>query len=287
MTNDPAISLVCSTIGRPADLMRLLDSLDRCTGRERFELILVDQSENQACARLLAERPPAGPYTTTTSERGLSLGRNAGLKYANAPVVAFPDDNCQYLPDTVTRALAVLDARPHLAGVSGMQVTESGTPSMLRWAARPTTVTRRNFLHTTISSTLFLRRRALERVGPFDEGIGAGAPGPVGAGEDSDIVLRLLAAGEQLDYLPDIRVRQDDERGAPNEAFVGKMYRYGVGQGHLWRKHELPAWHLLHLSARKFAGSGVRLLRGRPTAARADLAFLRGTLAGWRPGARP
>jgi glycosyltransferase involved in cell wall biosynthesis len=280
--SDPEISLVCSTIGRPGALARLLDSVRACDRPERIEFVLVDQSTDQACARLLAEHPTPGPYEITTSDPGLSVGRNVGLRLATAPVVAFPDDNCRYRPDTVDRALEALEARAGLAGVSGTQITGSGEPSMLRWLSRSAAVSRRNFLHTTISSTLFLRRPALERVGPFDEGIGAGAPGPVGAGEDSDIVLRLLAAGESLHYRPDIQICQDDDRDAPGPEFVDKMRRYGVGQGHLWRKHDLPASHLLYLSARKLAGSAIRLLRGRPVLARADLAFLRGTLDGFR-----
>lgn len=280
--SDPLISLVCSTIGRPSALARLLDSVRASDRPERIEFVLVDQSTDQACARLLAEHPPPGPYEITTSDPGLSIGRNVGLKLATAPIVAFPDDNCRYRPDTADRALAVLASRADLAGVSGTQITGSGEPSMLRWLSHPAAVSRRNFLHTTISSTLFLRRPALERVGPFDEGIGAGAPGPIGAGEDSDIVLRLLAAGESLAYQPEIRVYQHDDRDVPGPEFVDKMRRYGVGQGHLWRKHDLPAAHLLYLSARKLAGSAVRLLRGRPVLARADLAFLHGTLAGFR-----
>lgn len=281
----PAISLVCSTIGRPVALSRLLDSVRACERPEQIEFVLVDQSSDQGCARLLAEHPPPGPYEITTSDRGLSVGRNVGLKLATAPVVAFPDDNCRYGPGTVDLALEALAGRRDLAGVSGTQITGSGEPSMLRWLSRSTEVSTRNFLYTTISSTLFLRRPALERVGPFDEGIGAGAPGPIGAGEDSDIVLRLLAAGESIDYRPDIRIYQDDDRDTAGPEFIDKMRRYGVGQGHLWRKHDLPATHLLYLSARKLVGSGVRVLRGRPVLARADLAFLHGTLDGFRGSA--
>jgi glycosyltransferase involved in cell wall biosynthesis len=279
---EPLISLVCSTVGRPDALDRLLDSLAASPLAERIELVVVDQSAARCCARLVERRPPPGPWTIASSARGASVGRNVGLVLATGPVVAFPDDNCWYAPDTVPQVLQVLRDRPGLAGLSGRQLTAAGNPSMLRWLTRPTLVTRRNFLRTTICSTLFIRRDALTTVGPFDETIGVGAPGWVGAGEESDLVLRLLAAGHVMDYRPDIVVYQDDDRDAPTERFVEKMLRYGVGQGHLWRRHRLSVGHLLYLSARKLAGSGVRALRGRTVLARADLAYLRGTVAGWR-----
>jgi len=279
---DPILSLVCSTVGRAPALAELLDSLAASPIAERVEFVLVDQSVDGRCIHLLESRPPRGPWSTAVSGRGVSVGRNAGLELATAPIVAFPDDGCRYAPETLPQVLGFLGGRPDLAGVSGRQVTASGAPSMLRWMPDASPVSRRNFFRTTISSTLFVRRAALRRIGPFDETMGAGSPGWIGAGEESDLVLRLLRAGQRLDYRPEILVYQDDDRDMPTDSFVDKMLRYGVGQGHLWRRHRLPVAHLMYLSARKLAGSGMRALRGRTVLARADLAYLRGTVAGWR-----
>lgn len=100
-----------------------------------------------------------GPVHAARSPRGVSTGRNAGTQVVTAPVVAYPDDNCWYKPDTLEAVARILDEQPELAGVSGMQVTEDGQPSMQRWLRRPTTVTRLNFPRTSISSTLFSARR--------------------------------------------------------------------------------------------------------------------------------
>lgn len=280
--NEPLISLVCSTIGRPESVRRLLDSIAASDVADRIEFVLVDQSPDHACIQVLKEQPPIGPWLTATSARGASVGRNVGTGLANAPVVAYPDDNCWYPPDTVRKVLGILDERPDLAGVSAQQVTSGGTPSMLRWLDRELPVTRTNFMRTSICSTMFLRRSSLPSPAPFDEGIGTGSAGWRGAGEESDLLLRIIAAGHTVLYRPDLRVYQDDDRNAITDEFVAKMLKYGVGIGHLWRRHRLSTTQLGYHSARKLAGSGIRAARGERTLARSDIAYLRGVLAGWR-----
>ena len=53
MTNGVALSVIVSTIGRPDDLRRLIDSLIAQDRRDELELIVVDQSEDGSCIALL------------------------------------------------------------------------------------------------------------------------------------------------------------------------------------------------------------------------------------------
>ncbi len=172
-------------------------------------------------------------------------------------------------------------AEPGLAGLSGRQQTLDGRPSMLRWPERGGPVTRTNFMKTSIMSGMFFRRGRLDRVGRFDEGMGVGSAGWYGAGEESDLLLRVLADGGQVRYDPGLVVLQDEPRDEADARFVAKMLRYGCGNGHLWRVHRLPRWLLAWYSARKAVGAAVRFTLGRTALARADLAYLRGTWAGW------
>jgi glycosyltransferase involved in cell wall biosynthesis len=286
----PALTLVVTTIGRPADLRRLLASVEASTAAASVELVVCDQSEDGSCAAVLAESGTPVRWQVTTSGRGASVGRNAGLLIATAPLVGFPDDNCWFPPDTLQRVIDALTADAGLAGLSGQQRTVDGRPSMLRWLPSPGPVTRDNFMRTSIMSTMFFRRDVLDRVGPFDEGMGVGSAGWYGAGEESDLLLRVLAEGGRVHYDPELVVLQDETRDDADPAFVRKMLRYGCGNGHLWRVHHLPRRQLAWYSARKGVGAVVRAARGQRTLARADLAYLRGTWAGWtdrRPGDWP
>lgn len=286
---DPLISLVCSTMGRPVALKRLLDSLAATDGAASIEFILVDQSESQECAQLLRDYQLRGPWAVAWSGPGVSVGRNVGIGVANAAVPAFPDDNCWYAPDTILEVLAALAARPDLAGVSGKQLTAGGQPSALRWRKNETLIGRTNFTRTSISSTLFLRRSALPSAAPFDEGLGVGSSGWRGAGEESDLLLRLIGAGHRVAYMPEIHVYKDDPRDYKEvprdefaDAYIAKALKYGVGIGHLWRRHRLSKVQLTYHSARKVVGSGLLAARGERTLARSQIAYVRGMVAGWR-----
>uniref|UniRef100_A0A5Q5CDF7 Glycosyl transferase, family 2 n=1 Tax=Mycobacterium sp. (strain JLS) TaxID=164757 RepID=A0A5Q5CDF7_MYCSJ len=278
---DPVLSLVCTTVGRPEALRRLAASVAASEMAERVEFVLVDQSVDQSCTQVIRAMNLPGPVHVTTSGRGASAGRNAGTPLATAPIVGYPDDNCWYPPRTLRAVVETLAEHPELSGVGGIQVTDDGRPSMLRWRDRPDVITRRNFMHTSICSTVFLRRTALPSAAPFDEWIGTGSPGLRGAGEESDLLLRVIAAGHTLGYRPELRIFQDDHRDEPTEAFIEKMHKYGVGNGHLWRRHRLAPHRLAYYSARKLVGAGLHTVRREPVLARADLAFLSGQLRGW------
>jgi hypothetical protein len=282
-TGAPALSLVVTTVGRPREFARLLRSVTADDAAGSVELVLVDQSPERSCARVL-EEAGAGPLArtaVTTSGRGAARGRNAGLALATAPLVGFPDDNCWYPPGALAQVLRAFAADPALACLSGRQATEDGRPSMLRWLPSPAPVTRRNFMRTTIMSTMFFSRPAVDAAGGFDESMGVGSAGWFGAGEESDLLLKVLDAGGRARYDPELTVLQDEPRDAVDEAFVAKMLRYGCGMGHLWRLHRLPLDQFAWYSARKAAAVLVRGASGRAALARADAAYLRGTLAGY------
>lgn len=282
MNQGPSLAIVVSTIGRAAEFRRLLQSVQDCPRAGEIELVVVDQSDDQRCIAVLAEREWTMTTRALTSGRGASVGRNAGLAQTTAPLVAFPDDDAWYPAATLAAVIDRLTAGPELAGLCGRQLTEDGRPSMLRWQRAAGPVTARNFLRTSIMSTMFFRRSWLDEVGEFDEAMGVGSASWYGACEESDLLLRVVEAGGRIEYLPELTVFQQEPRDSPDEAFVQKMLSYGCGQGHLWRKRNLSRVQLGYFLARKLAAAGVRAGRGERTLARADLAWLRGNLAGLR-----
>src|SRR5256885_2707306 len=97
----PAISLICTTVGRPKELGRLLQSVLTNSSQDEIEFILVDQGKDQASTRVLTEMTLPGPVRATTTGRGASLGRNVGICLSTADIVTFPNDNCWYPADTI------------------------------------------------------------------------------------------------------------------------------------------------------------------------------------------
>lgn len=282
MTAAPELAVVVSTIGRRESFRRLMESVEKSTVARSVELVVVDQSDDGRCAAVLDERDWSMAVRSATSAPGASLGRNTGLALTTAPLVAFPDDDAWYPEDTLGRVIEAFRTGEALAGLCGRQVTADGRPSMLRWQHQPGLVTARNFLRTSIMSTMFFDRSWLDKVGPFDEDMGVGSPSWYGACEESDLLLRVIEAGGSVPYDPALLVYQDEPRDQPDQAFVTKMLKYGCGQGHLWRKRRLSRPQLAYYCARKLAAASVRAARGDRTLAAADLAWLRGNIAGFR-----
>jgi cellulose synthase/poly-beta-1,6-N-acetylglucosamine synthase-like glycosyltransferase len=234
----------------------------------------------------VAALDPALRWFRTTSPRGASAGRNAGLRLATGDLVGFPNDNTWYLPDTLPRLVARFDGDPGLDGLCVPLATADGRPAMLRWPARPVAVSRGNFHRTAIMPGMFFRRSLVTAAGGLDETIGTGSAGPAQSGEESDLLLRLLDGGARVGYEPGIVVRNDEPRDRLDAAFVTKMAGYGVGQGYLWRRHRLSRLLLGALVARKGVAAPVRLLRGQRLLARADVAWAKGCLAGYLAAGR-
>lgn len=277
----PELSIVVSTIGRPDAMARLLDSLVSQTAVDKFELIVVDQSDDQESARVVNAASLPFRAVTTTSGRGACRGRNVGTALAQGQILAFPDDNCLYTPDAVTEVVDLMSSTPRVGILSGLLVTAEGSPSMLRWPNVRTAITRSNVQRTAIEATMFIRRDVFASVGGFDESIGVGSAGPYQAGEATDLILRALSTDTEAVFDPRVRIIHEDSRQAIEQNYSGKMRGYGRGIGRVYRINHLPAYEVAYYASRKVAAAVVRTFRGRRDLSHADLAWAAGLVSGY------
>ena len=68
----PTVSLVCSTIGRPTDLVRLLDTLEATPDPSVMEFILVDQSDDKVSTDIRTLREDAAAQTGEDADQRAS-----------------------------------------------------------------------------------------------------------------------------------------------------------------------------------------------------------------------
>ncbi|MCC6538510.1 MAG: glycosyltransferase [Bryobacterales bacterium] len=212
---------------------------------------------------------------------GLSRSRNEALPHASGDVIVFPDDDCVYEPGTLGAVRAVLTAQPELAGVCGMVATLEGRPFALRWPTASEPVTKRRVWRQAMSSCIFLRRHATDAAGLFDETLGLGAGTPWISGEETDYLLRVLAAGFPLRFDPAIRVRHPQPAQRFNEAGRARAYGYALGMGRVLKQHRFPWVDAAYYCARPALGSAAWLLRGRLAEARYYAKVARGRMEGW------
>lgn len=285
----PLFSLVVSTIGRDAQLQRLCRSLIRQSLRD-FELIVIDQSAGGAMRSVLAEFRGEIDIVYRMSRPGLSHGRNVGMAAARGRILCFPDDDCWYRPDTLATVAAFFRAHPDIHLLSGSATDEKGVP-IGRWDAHAGAIRRRNVLRRCISITLFARSEVVAAVGGFDERIGAGSGTEFGSGEETDFLLRAMAARYLAWFDPALVIHHPDTRWGDTSG--DKAYRYGTGMGLLIRRHRLGARALLPSLIRPLGGSLLMLAQGRPDRAWYYWRSMQGRLWGWRhasrvsPAARP
>ena len=277
-------SLVLATIGRIREVERFLKSLEAQAYRE-FELIVVDQNEDERLSPILATYRERFSLLHLRSEPGLSRARNAGLLYITGDVVTFPDDDCWYSPEILELIARFFSDRPELDGFSGRIVDEQGRSGIAKWFDKqPGMLSRFNAWKRVTSVTLFLRRSVIEEVGEFDRALGVGSGTDWAAGEDTDYALRAIEAGFKIYYRPDIRVFHPSPSGHNGYDYLklaDRAYRYGVAMGQVWRKHDYPLWFVGYYLLRPVGGAILSLVRGHKNKAHYHLSAFRGRLRGW------
>jgi glycosyltransferase involved in cell wall biosynthesis len=211
----PRVSVLLPVFDAADTLAACLRSIERQTLRE-WECVVVDDGSGDgsaAVARRFAAadarfRVAPGPH------RGLVAALSRGLALCRAPLVARMDADDLMQRERLALQLAALEARPALAGVAcrvrlfprralgpGMRAYES----WLNGIDSPRRVREEAFVECPVAHPALALRTPLLRAFGYRE---RGWP------EDYDLVLRLLAAGHEIDVVPRRLVawRQGEDR---------------------------------------------------------------------------
>ena len=107
MDSDPQVAIVVPTCRRPDLLRRALDSV-RIQSEGRFECLVVndDPGDREAVDAVVAAiGDPRMRVAHNAENRGANHCRNRGIMETSAPVVAFLDDDDEWLPEKLERHL--------------------------------------------------------------------------------------------------------------------------------------------------------------------------------------
>jgi GT2 family glycosyltransferase len=267
------ISVVIPTLGRPAQLRRVLDHLDRQTAAaESFEVIVVADAKDTrgdeldeavagrayAARRLQAERP------------GASAARNVGWRAARAPLVLFTDDDVFAEPQFVAEHLEWHRRRPgEEVGVLGRLrwADELEVTPFMRWVERGI-----HFDFAAIdgieagwgrfyTANASVKRSLVERVGGFEE---EDLPFLY---EDLDLAIRMHEHGFRLLYNRDAVAEHLHRMDL--ETWKVRVQKIAVSERAFVRRHpEVPPYfHDLFRNAAESPpakGRGARLVRFIP-----------------------
>jgi len=286
-SNTLAVSVVVPTCGRMDLLDRCLDALTRQTlPPGAYEVIIVDDEPNHNTLHLVAgwrartvERGPRLVYLPNSGQHGPAAARNLGWRAAQAPIVAFTDDDTVPAVTWLAQGLGAFDEQVDvLCGRIEMPVPRKLTDYQ-REARRLETA-------EFVAANCFCRKSILERLDGFDERFTEPCR------EDSDLYFRLLGIGARIARAPEALVVHP-LRPAPWGVSLLQT-RKAVFDALLYKKHPelyrariepMPRWdHYLAVAAllvTLLAGSaGVALAAGLAwlaLTARLCLMRLRGT----------
>lgn len=118
MTNGPGISVVIPTCNRKAQLLRLLENLNR-SQYPLQEVIIVDAGEERLTSSDYAPFTQL-PVQYILSEKSVCVQRNIGIRQAGAPWIFLCDDDMEVPTDYVLRLVQHIQQHSGAGAVSGL-----------------------------------------------------------------------------------------------------------------------------------------------------------------------
>ncbi len=265
------LSVAIATCGRPEALRTCLAAI-AAQSRAPDQIIVVDQQPSAESREVVAKSGLAVDYLEQ-AKRGLSASRNLALSKATGAILAVTDDDCFADPGWIEGLLEGFGLPAAPAAVTGPVLPPPGEPpgDMCALSLRLFRDTRLFSSRTDpwqvgSGANFAARIDILRAIGGWDERLGVGTRGM--AGEDIEIVDRMLAAGHAILYNGEAVIHhawQTRERRRETRW----TYGYGIGamSGLRLGKRDPYGWKMLASYSRMHLRGLLReLRRGKWTA---------------------
>ena len=245
--------IVCSLNGADR-IERSLNALAAQTIWPKLQVIVVDDGSTDRTADIALARGLT--VIQHQQNQGVSAARNTGMRAADAPIVAFLDDDCEPTPNWAELILGAY--QDDVTGVGGPVVPITGTGYMARYVERnnrhepleleltasqalpyrlflylrrqwstPPIKPRRD-VYCFTGGNMSFRREALLAVDGFDERFRFGS-------EEEDLTRRLRRLGrDRMVFVPQAWISHRFEPTARN--VLSRSIAYGKGNGLQYRK---------------------------------------------------
>ncbi len=292
---NPSVSVIVCTRNRATHILHTASTI-LASDYPDFELLVVDESANDATADALAPLKSSALRYFRIAGHGKATALNYALRHARGQFLALTDDDCEMAPDCLAALAAAFRADPEVAIVFGdvaaspYDSTQEHIPKcripQSNTIRRPTHFLQMSvkrgapWLNFGIGANMAIRSATLRTIEGWDPCVGPGEK--FSSGDDHDLAFRMLLAGSAVHFCHRARVIHHGIRRLDSIAHDAR--RVGRGFGASCIKH-LKCGALYHGAARTvpfhFVRLCVELLHGR----RSDSAsFIRGWMSGFFTG---
>lgn len=243
-------SIILCTRNRASRLTAALDAIVVAMKASTWpcELIVVDNGSTDQTATVLADwisRQEVPARSIVEPVAGLSRARNAGVRVAGGDVIIMTDDDCIMSPDYMVQVRELYWQEAVIGGAVYKGDPEDKPVSILSDHLERNYDGRRKPSGFVIGANMTFSRSVFDRIGPFDEQLGAGTR--FAGGEDSDFIFRAWRAGIPVKYRPQIFVHHFHGRRTKEE--VDKLvHGYALADGAIYAKHFLTLRPLRYLA---------------------------------------
>jgi len=221
-----------------------VDALAAAATAHACELVIVDNGSSDGTREYLESFKGSAinrllVKSTFEAKPGLGRARNTGWRTASANIIAFTDDDIYVANDWVDSISAIFEENPETGFVGGPVLLYDSTDYNItvretreRILFRP-----QEFIYPGWigGGNMVFKRSALERIGGFDQRMGAGTQFPC---EDVDVEAAALWAGVPGLYDPRMVVYHHHGRKTEREA-QQLMRSYDKGRGAYYAKYIL------------------------------------------------
>jgi glycosyltransferase involved in cell wall biosynthesis len=279
-------SLIMPTLGRSQTIERFLESLLE-QNYNNFEIIIVDQNDDDRLVGIISRYKSRFMIQHIRfTGRGAARARNEGLSYASGEYISFPDDDCWYRPGLLALVNEYFESDHEFTGFTGRYSngegeTEGGGGVNGGWPNSRAKLDKYNAWFNAIEFTMFFRRNKFMEFGGFNPKIGIGAGTPWGAGEGTELLLRMLDKGSNIEYRPEIHLHHPVKASSFDDAALARQISYEQGIGYVIRISNYPSWYMPMRTARTLASSFIALVMCDKRKARFKFLSMVARVRGW------
>jgi glycosyltransferase involved in cell wall biosynthesis len=201
----PRVSVIIPTYNRLELLSNAISSVIRQTF-EDFEIIIVDDASTSDIQSVVSRFSDPRIHLLNHFENGgEAVARNTGLAAAKADLIAFLDDDDEWMPEKLARQVELLESSPPEIAATYTAFLWFNWPERELVGSRTPPSTNGNFGKTLLKrnivgtpSTVMIRKKCLEKVGVFDSSIAYGV--------DHDLWMRI-GVNYKFQYIPEYLVK--------------------------------------------------------------------------------